>query len=671
MLWKHVYEILNYNKIWIKTKDMAGLISTGIWGFLTSAKATGKQVLNAAGDLIPEWVSTFVSGASGWMIDKLGNAEFKSVYCRDKFITNEFVYNRIRVTEEEEIVSSNGKILSSIDNGDGTFTVFLDLSEGSFNPFSNGDLLMGYYHDPGSSLSYSVQKMTLTDDPSTEDQSMLLICEEGCNPYPHMIVVRIGNNFDVERQAFIKISSRTNCQYFYDEITSFADLNNPDKIKCVLGKADMGLIPAWAAEAVGSVKKWFGLIADGVIIRGTFILHNDKTIEDELNGREIQLRSDFQIREDGITGKWEEVIKYAKDASDSATSASGSADAAGEHEKRVEELASEFNVNAEKLSADFSEKVTTETTTALGVINTATEKATGSLQLTARDFTLAFTQVVETKTEEATGTISTAKETATSELELTAKNLTTTFEETAEARTIAATGEISSETEKYKSELNVTAQELTTKFEQSVTDAEGDIVKEIGTQVTQSAKEWKVEVMGSDAQGNPNTILAAINADESGVQIKGDRVQITGELLAEIIKASGLNIADKFVVKQEDGEIKVTIMGRIETAPSGKRIVIDPDNNSILMYDRQNRNIAEIGFQDIYQGDVTSKIKLFGYTLLDAGATNYVEIQPESIVMSRPPTRPGPGGPMVLTIDTVSGIVFKNDNGIIKQYPAH
>lgn len=609
---------------------MAGLISTGIWGFLTSAKATGKQVLNAAGDLIPEWVSTFVSGASGWMIDKLGNAEFKSVYCRDKFITNEFVYNRIRVTEEEEIVSSNGKILSSIDNGDGTFTVFLDLSEGSFNPFSNGDLLMGYYHDPGSSLSYSVQKMTLTDDPSTEDQSMLLICEEGCNPYPHMIVVRIGNNFDVERQAFIKISSRTNCQYFYDEITSFADLNNPDKIKCVLGKADMGLIPAWAAEAVGSVKKWFGLIADSVIIRGTFILHNDKTIEDELNGREIQLRSDFQIREDGITGKWEEVIKYAKDASDSATSASGSADAAGEHEKRVEELASEFNVNAEKLSADFSEKVTTETTTALGVINTATEKATGSLQLTARDFTLAFTQVVETKTEEATGTIaiakeeaessikltakdlnlafnsavetktieatgaiktakenaesglvlsaknltanfdlnvetktreangaiSTAKETATSELELTAKNLTTTFEETAEARTIAATGEISSETEKYKSELNVTAQELTTKFEQSVTDAEGDIVKEIGTQVTQSAKEWKVEVMGSDAQGNPNTILAAINADESGVQINGDRVQITGELLAEIIKASGININDKFIV-DKNGNVSV------------------------------------------------------------------------------------------------------------------
>ena len=41
------------------------------------------------------------------------------------------------------------------------------------------------------------------------------------------------------------------------------------------------LIPAWAKEAVGSVKRWFGLIADGVIIRGTFILHNDKTIEGE------------------------------------------------------------------------------------------------------------------------------------------------------------------------------------------------------------------------------------------------------------------------------------------------------------------------------------------------------------------------------------------------------
>ena len=94
---------------------MAGLINTGIWGFISSAKATGKKILNAAGEEVDEWVSTFVSGVSGWLIDKLGNAEFKSVFVREKFITNEFVYNRIRVTEDEEIVTSSIKIASYFD----------------------------------------------------------------------------------------------------------------------------------------------------------------------------------------------------------------------------------------------------------------------------------------------------------------------------------------------------------------------------------------------------------------------------------------------------------------------------------------------------------------------------------------------------------------------------
>ena len=93
---------------------MAGLINTGIWGFISSAKATGKKILNAAGEEVDEWVSTFVSGVSGWIVDKLGNAEFKSVFVRDKFITNEFVHNRIRVTEDEEIISSSIKIASSL-----------------------------------------------------------------------------------------------------------------------------------------------------------------------------------------------------------------------------------------------------------------------------------------------------------------------------------------------------------------------------------------------------------------------------------------------------------------------------------------------------------------------------------------------------------------------------
>lgn len=616
---------------------MAGLINTGIWGFISSAKATGKKILNAAGEEVDEWVSTFVSGVSGWLIDKLGNAEFKSVFVREKFITNEFVYNRIRVTEDEEIISSSIKIASYFDNGDGTFTVYPDLREADNNPLADSDLLLGYYHNPGNSgVIYSVQQFTAISDPNSSDQSILLEAEGDSIPYQHMIIARVGNIVDAERQSFIRISSRTNCQYFYDGIDSWAAYSDPEHVRCTLGHADIGLIPAWAKEAVGSVKRWFGLIADGVIIRGTFILHNDKTIEDELNGREIQIRGDFEIREDGITGKWQEVIKYAKEASDSASSAAGSATTAGEHVTKIEELSSEFNVNYEKLSADFTHKVNTETTNALGAISTATEEAIGTLQLTAKDFVLAFTNLVDTKTEEATGAISeakksaesslkmtaeqldlqfkktveekteeatgaitdkkesaesdiqasaeeltatfnknaeekvkeadgaitTSKNAAKSELELSAKGLTATFEENVQQKTISAKGEIDATTESRKSELNLTAEGLITKFEEAVTDAEGDIIKEIGTQVTQNAKEWKVEIMGEDKDGNPNSILATINASKEGIKIKGDKIQIDGDLLVNAIMSTGINIDDKFVVTiDENGKANVTVKG--------------------------------------------------------------------------------------------------------------
>ena len=69
--------------------------------------------------------------------------------------------------------------------------------------------------------------------------------------------------------------------------------------------------------------------------------------------------------------------------------------------------------------------------------------------------------------------------------------------------------------------------------------------------------------MGEDKDGNPNTILAAINADESGIKIEGERVQISGQLLVEAIMTTGINIDDKFIVSVENGKAKVTMKGEI------------------------------------------------------------------------------------------------------------
>lgn len=487
---------------------MAGLISTGIWGFICSATMKAGKI-----------TATFISGATGWIIKNNGDAEFKSIYARDKIVTNEYVYNRIRVTEDEEVVTSNGKILGTFLNDDGTYNVQLDLREGDMNPFSANDLLQGYYHSPGNKgIIYAVQRMTITE--VLDDQTMNVTCLSESTPYKYMVIVRVGNTKDTDRQSFIRISSRTNCQYFYDEITSFVDLDNPDKVRCAIGKADVGLIPAWAAKVTGSVRRWFGLIADGVILRGTFILKNDKTIEDELTGRLTELSGRFEIRESGITGKWQEVINASNSVAES--------------EKSVTKMTGDFQVTAEHLTADFSKTVTTATTDATGAINTAKESAVSSFKLTAEGLTNDFSKTVQTSTTDATGKITKAAETATSS-------------------------------------LNRTAEELTDSFEKSFTDANGEITKQIKTQVTQNAKQWKVEVMGSDSQGNPNTVLSAINADESGVQIKGDKIQITGELLATIIKTYGLNVNDLFII---DSIGRVTVYGDFYTGKTGPRMSI-------------------------------------------------------------------------------------------------
>ncbi|KAA5403159.1 hypothetical protein [Bacteroides cellulosilyticus] len=522
---------------------MAGLISTGIWGFICSATMKAGKI-----------TATFISGATGWIIKNNGDAEFKSIYARDKIVTNEYVYNRIRVTEDEEVVTSNGKILAAYLNDDGTYNVQLDLREGDLNPFTANDLLQGYYHSPGNTgVIYAVQKMTVVE--VLDDQTMNVTCLSESTPYKYMVIVRVGNTEDTDRQSFIRISSRTNCQYFYDEIASFIDLDNPDKVKCAIGKADVGLIPAWAAKVTGSVRRWFGLIADGVILRGTFILKNDKTIEDELNGQITELSGRFEIRESGITGKWQEVI----DASISVA----------ESEKSVAIMIGDFQITAEHLTADFSKTVETATTDATGAINTAKESALSSFELTAEGLTTDFSKTVQTATTDATGQITKASETATSS-------------------------------------LNRTAEELTDSFEKSFTDANGEITKQIKTQVTQNAQQWKVEVMGADADGNPNSVLAAINADESGVQISGDKIQITGELLASIIKTYGLNVADNFLVDN----IGRVMCSNIYTAKEGQRIAITHDGPRIRIYSEENLLLMEICASAFEDGEDNTYIKM-------------------------------------------------------------
>lgn len=524
---------------------MAILSSTGIAGFLSSVKATGKQVLNNTGKLIPEYVGDFVSGISGWIIRNNGEAEFKSVYARDKFITNEFVYNRIRVTEDEEIISSSIKIASFIDNGNSTYTVYPDLREGDINPLSNDDLLVGYYHNPANSgVIYAIQKFLTLTDPNSENQSIILEPVGDSLPYQHMIIVRVGNVHDTDRQSFIRISSRTNCQYFYDGVNSWEAYDDPAHVKCVLGKADIGLIPAWASSVIGSVKRWFGLIADGVILRGTFVLQSsNKTVETELEGvnttiTDIETR--FEVKEGQIAASVKQAEKYATSASNNAGFADEAANAATGILNTVKEREASINITAQGIESKVGE-IETQVDAATGILQNISEKET-SINQTAEGFQSTVSETTKNAVDDA------------------------------------------------------------------IAGADAAIEEKVSTQVTQSAHEWKVEVMGADAEGNPNKILAAINASKEGIKIEGDRVEITGILLAQIIEATGLNINGNFIV-DKDGKIKAVdgeFIGKVETSKDGKRVIISPDTSSLLMVDSLGNKALEIRFPTWASGSTSA-----------------------------------------------------------------
>lgn len=121
---------------------MAILSSTGIAGFLSSAKATGKQILNKAGKLIPEYIEDFLPGFTGhgWKIwnyrsvvdseDKVFKKyklEIDSITVRESMTVFELLIQKIRAVKGAlSITQASGKVATAIcdeDAGEWLLTV--------------------------------------------------------------------------------------------------------------------------------------------------------------------------------------------------------------------------------------------------------------------------------------------------------------------------------------------------------------------------------------------------------------------------------------------------------------------------------------------------------------------------------------------------------------------
>ena len=98
--------------------------------------------------------------------------------------------------------------------------------------------------------------------------------------------------------------------------------------------------------------------------------------------------------------------------------------------------------------------------------------------------------------------------------------------------------------------------------------------------------------------------LFAVLEEVDGVPtIRAELLNITGQLIAEKILASGLDIGGKFVVTiHEDGTASVKLSGVMESASTGRRILIDPESQTLKMFTESGKETVIMRFDTTDDG---------------------------------------------------------------------
>jgi hypothetical protein len=85
--------------------------------------------------------------------------------------------------------------------------------------------------------------------------------------------------------------------------------------------------------------------------------------------------------------------------------------------------------------------------------------------------------------------------------------------------------------------------------------------------------------------------------------IRTELLNITGQLIADKILASGLDIGGKFVVTiNEDDTVSVKLSGVMESASTGRRILIDPESQTLKMFTESGKETVIMRFDTTDDG---------------------------------------------------------------------
>lgn len=234
--WLVVY--FNLNKI-----EMAILSTAKIVGMLASAKKTGRQVMNAAGEWVAEVVEDFMSGFAGygWKIWEYVKGkwmlEIDSIRVREQFIVFEMLVSKMRaIIGSLGISQACGKIATVTLSEDGT--EYLITLEDETMSFVAHDFMRCQTYSGTKQTFYHVEIASIVDDVIHVLVSEFDKDEEGNVNNPPEVgndIVQFGNSVDKNRQSAIYIHADESGQPAIDIMFDIDSKDWTGKVKTRLG----------------------------------------------------------------------------------------------------------------------------------------------------------------------------------------------------------------------------------------------------------------------------------------------------------------------------------------------------------------------------------------------------------------------------------------------------
>ena len=222
---------------------MAILSTAKIVGMLSSAKKTGRQVMNAAGEWVAEVVEDFMSGFAGygWKIWEYVKGkwmlEIDSIRVREQFIVFEMLVSKMRaIIGSLGISQACGKIATVTLSEDGT--EYLITLEDETMSFVAHDFMRCQTYTGTKQTFYHVEISSVVDDVIHVPVSEFDKDAEGIvanPPEPGNDIVQFGNSVNKNRQSAIYIHADESGQPAIDIMFDIDSKDWTGKVKTRLG----------------------------------------------------------------------------------------------------------------------------------------------------------------------------------------------------------------------------------------------------------------------------------------------------------------------------------------------------------------------------------------------------------------------------------------------------